>query len=502
MPRFTPFLTLFLSAFLVFTVGAQESTKVKPKKPAAPAETPAKKAATHKVEKGPFKVEVSLKGIVESEAMNEVLMSPEAFTPENRGQFRVLKAVEHGAAVRKGDQIVWLDMERIDQIITDLERDRDLADLGFKLAQEDLHAAQKANPIDLAAAERGKKQADEDLHRYLSQDKDFLVKMIEYEVKSAANWLAYAKEELKHLEKMYKANDLTESTEEIILKRQRDMVERAAFYLKTAEYDRDFVLKVSLPRREEGMKENSVKQALTLEKTKITTPLLLSQKRLTLDKMKFDRERATEKLQKFKKDRDHMVVKAPADGIAYYGKCVRGNWSTSSVESKLQRGGMLMPDEVFLTVVKPRPIFVRATVDDKDFSNVRAGLQAKVVPTPLSALKLSAKVDKVSAVPVSGHFEAHVILQASPDSALMPGMACTVKLIAYQKSEALTVPSESVFTDENDEDVHYVFVQSKEDKHAKTYVALGKKSSTKVEILQGLQEGDEVLLENPTKTKK
>src|SRR5207302_1812937 len=98
----------------------------------------------------------------------------------------------------------------------------------------------------------------------------------------------------------YKSSDLTESTEEIILRRQRDYVERASFYLKLAEYNRDYFLNVGLPRKEENVKDNEVKQTLVLEKTKTTLPLMLNQKRLSLDKLKFERERTAEKLQKFK----------------------------------------------------------------------------------------------------------------------------------------------------------------------------------------------------------
>jgi hypothetical protein len=490
-----------IASILTQGVSRADEAKEKSKKP-APATEAVSKKATHKVEKGPFKVEVSLKGILESAAMSEVLISPEAFTPENRGQLRVLKALDHGTLVHKGDQLVWLDMERIDQIITDLAKDRALADLSFKLAHEDLNALEKATPIDLAFAERSKKVADEDLKRFLTQDKDFLIKMTDYEFKSAANYLSYAKEELGQLEKMYKASDLTEGTEEIILKRQRDTVERAAFYFKMAEYDRDYVFKVSLPRREVAHKENNVKQTLLLEKTKANLPLLLNQKRLTLDKMTFERQRTIEKLEKFKKDRDTMVVKAPADGILYFGRCVRGHWSSSSMESRLQRGGNLMPDEVILTIVQPRPLFVRATVDEKDFGAVHAGLKGKVVPTPLPDVKLTAQVDKVAPIPLSaGSFEARIKLDSVKEPALMPGMACTVKLISYQKADALTVPASAVFTDEKDEDIHFVYVQGSDDKHTKVYVTPGKKSSTRIEILQGVREGDAVLLEKPAAAK-
>ena len=76
-------------------------------------------------------------------------------------------------------------------------------------------------------------------------------------------------------------------------------------------------------------------------------------------------------------------------------------------------------------------------------------------------------------------------------------MACTVKLTAYQKADALTVPSEAVFSEENDDDVHYVYLQGSDNQAAKVYVTLGKKSGTKVEVLQGVRDGDQVLLEKP-----
>src|SRR5205807_209113 len=102
---------------------------------------------------------------------------------------------------------------------------------------------------------------------------------------------------------------------------------------------------------------------------------------------------------------------------------------------KLQRGGMLQPEEVFLTIVKPRPMFVRATVEEKELQDLRAGQAGKVVPASNPDRKLAAKVTQVSAVPLAaGNFEARVTLDAGPEeAALMPGMACTVKVTPYQK---------------------------------------------------------------------
>src|SRR5262249_13953822 len=89
----------------------------------------------------------------------------------------------------------------------------------------------------------------------------------------------------------------------------------------------------------------------------------------------------------------------------------------------------------------------------------------------------------------------------SPD-ALMPGMACTVKLVPYVKADALTVPATAVITDDLDDDKQFVYLTKKDGKPEKRTVTVGKTSGGKAEITAGLQEGDEILLEKPNALKK
>ena len=51
-----------------------------------------------------------------------------------------------------------------------------------------------------------------------------------------------------------------------------------------------------------------------------------------------------------------MTVHAPADGFVYFGRCERGHWSAAATAAqKLHKGGSIVADEVFMTVVAPRP---------------------------------------------------------------------------------------------------------------------------------------------------
>ena len=453
---------------------------------------PAKAAAgaTVKVEKGPFRATVTLKGVFTPSEMAEVVLRPEAWTT---GGLVVMTAVEPGTAVKKGDVLVTLQMDKIDRAIRELEAEQQMSQLALRLAGEELPVLEKSTPLDLAAAERGKHQADEDLKKFLEVDRPLAEAIANNMVKNADHFLMYAKEELKQLQKMYRNKDLTEETEEIILKRQRHQVEMSEFNVRTATTKRDQTLKIDLPRQEQTTREAAVKQDLALEKARSTLPLTLAQKRLALAKLKYEYDKTAERLQNLKKDREQMIVRAPADGIVYHGKCVNGVWNSATVTPKLQRSGTLTADDVFMTVVKSRPLVVDATVDEKDLHWLKMGAKGTAVPAGFPDLRLPVELAHLSAVPqAAGSFAAVFKVDAArAPEAIVPGMACTVKIVAYRNDTALTLPSSAVCSDDDEE--HHVYRPGGD----KVAVEVGKTANDRIEILGGLKEGEEVLASKP-----
>jgi HlyD family secretion protein len=450
----------------------------------------AAKAGTTKVERGPFRSEVSLKGIFEAANMTEVSVHLEAPMP-----LKIATAVEPGTVVKKGDVLVTFDAEKMERALRDLEADKDLAELTLKQSEEELPLLERGTPLELEAAAKLKKEADEDLKHFLEVDRGWSEKSAHFFVKNTTNYLEYAKEELKQLQKMYRNKDLTEETEEIILKRQRNYVEQATFYLGNAMMQRDQILAFQIPRREQMLREGAAKANLALEKAKSSLPLALSQKRLALAKARYDRAKATEHLERVRRDRELMTVKSPADGVVYLGRCARGNWVTAGdLARRLARGGMVQPDEVFVTIVDPADLFVRATVDEKDLAAVTDGASAKVTATALPDVRIPARLQHALSTPLgAGAFEAKLELQGSKPATLVAGMACTVTLVPYRKTDALTVPVAAVFHDDDDP---YVYVDGKE-KAEKRTVKTGHTSSDRIEIVDGLHEGDAIRLSKP-----
>jgi RND family efflux transporter MFP subunit len=475
----------------------QESAEAAP--PAESAKpAPSFRPPTHKVKKGPFRIELVLDGTFEAQQMTEITLRPQEWS-----SFTVLSAVEHGRAVRRGDLLVALDTEKIDRAIVELRVEVRLAELSLKQAEQDLRALETTNPLDLAAAQRAHRNVSEDTQYYFDTARPMMVKSLNQLLKLYQQHLEYAEEELRQLEKMYKADEITEETEEIVLKRARNQVEMVRFVYERAKVLHEHAMKYELPRQDEQVRDVAQRANITWEKQKVVQPLLLEKQRLEFEKLKLNRQRAEERLNKLLADRQLMNVRAPVDGIVYYGSCERGRW-TGGTGEELRRGSLLTANKVFMTVVQPRPMHVRAAVSERQLQHARAGLQGTVKPTAFPDVRLTAILERVAAVPFgSGSFDARISVAITPQAeALMPGMGCEVRFLAYENKEALTVPPAALTTDETDDQKHFVTVLEKDGKTRKQPVTVGKRSAQQVEILGGLVEGDEVLLEPTRSTEK
>jgi len=473
-----------------------------PKAPAAgpaakPAESPpGETGATYKVKKELLKIEVSLKGVFEAERMTEI-----ALRSEQWAAFEVVQAVEHGAAVKRGDVLLRFDPEKIDDEIADLRLKAANSESALRLAEESLRATEASTPLDLKTAQRAKQIADEDLALFLKVDRQLLEKGADNSLKSSEFWLDQQKEELRQLEKMYRADDLTEETEEIVLKRARHGVEMAEFSVENARAHRDESLKMEIPRKQETLQQAAQRQDIAWTKAKATLPVALEQARRDPEKLKLDRARDQKKLKDLLADRELMTIKAPTDGVVYYGRFVRGKWSgMEPLADSLRRGGSVPKNAVVMTVVQPRPLGIRSSVTEADLEKVRPGMKATVRPAAFPDMRLAATVARVDAVPAGADsFEARLELKLDEKAAaLVAGMTCTVKLVPYLDKAALVAPAKAVFPDELDEEKSYVFLTTDGGKTSqKRYVTVGKRSDERVEIVRGLAEGEAILLERP-----
>jgi hypothetical protein len=183
----------------------------------------------------------------------------------------------------------------------------------------------------------------------------------------------------------------------------------------------------------------------------------------------------------------------------YYGRCERGKWLKPDPISAAQGGsGDVKIRTPLLTIVSPRPVFVRLPVAEKYLPYVWKGLEGRVVPSSDPEARISTTVASLTTTQVTpGHYEARLELPETevPDS-VVAGMAAQARFMPYRKAGALVVPASAVFYEPLDRDKRYVCVFA-DGEHAKRFVKVGKQSGKKLEILEGLEEGELILQKKP-----
>jgi RND family efflux transporter MFP subunit len=447
--------------------------------------------ATFKVQQKPLKIEVTLDGVFEAEQTREI-----AVRTDEWNQLTVDWAIEHGRRVKKGAELLRFDTRKIDIALADLETELESAKLALQQTEASLELLEKSVPESLAAARRGASEASENLERFHQREKAEMIKDVKQNLKQTERALSYQREELKQLERMYKADDLTEETEEIVLIRARHRVQAYEYMLDKARKGKEKFDSITLPRYEANLIQAATQTKLGLEKSEDTLPATLTETRLSLEKMQTDLRRKTEKLGRLRRDRDEFTVVAPADGIVYYGQAVRGKWpSVTTVAKMLSRGAMVKPKQVVMTIVKNDDLFVRTTVDEEQLHQVKRGAKATVAPAAFPKLKLTGRVDRVSSIPIApGKFGADISLADTRQ--INAGMGCKVAILVAKSKQAIMVPSSAVKQDDDGEK-GYVYIVKDNDRRKKKTVRIGHTQDDNLEIVSGLKAGDTILKKNP-----
>lgn len=467
---------------------------------AAVADEETKPPETHTVAAGPFRLQVDLDGVFESEQMAEVILRPDVYSG-----LVVDKAVPQGTKVAAGEPIVWLETDRIDEQLKNAEFNLQQSKLSLAQAELELASAEAAAPLDLRAAERAKAVADKALEHYLKVDAEMSLRLAQESLKNSEYALEYAQEEFNQLEQMYKADDLTEQTEEIILKRAQRDVEQSKFSLEFAKIRNERTINELLPRQKDEMQDATERAAIALQRVLATVPRSVEEKRISLQKQQFAVAREENELAKLKGDRELMVVKSPVGGIVYYGQCERGKWTTaSSVARQLRKGGNLSANQVVMTIVAPGPGFVRTNVPEASLRFMTPGTAATIAPKAFPRTQIAGKFQSIDPIPVSdGQFDGKVAITGDLGGAsIVPGMQCSIKVSAYSRTDALAVPTSVVFTDEADDSQRYVYVYVKDQDPKRQSVQVGETSGDRTEIVSGLSAGGQILLKKPDEKQK
>ncbi|MCE9638081.1 MAG: hypothetical protein K8T90_20460 [Planctomycetes bacterium] len=460
----------------------------------APKETPAepKEPRTEAVTKGKFAGVLELTGVFDAKQSWEVMMDAEQWG----GELEITEVAAAGL-VEKGQTLVRFKTDKIDEAVAAADRDITLARGAYQKTVEDAKRTQEAQAISQRKAELDLAAAELALSRFLETEKAMRLQEADIRLQSTRDNLLDQEEELAQLEKMYKADEITEETEEIVLRRTKRQLARSKTFFTFQQKRDEMWRSQDFPRDEENLQLAKRRAVIDFEKFKTAAAVADAQQKIDLEKAKVAIAKQEENFTKLKADRAKFELKAPESGLAAWGTLARGKWSGGEPPAATlvaQGRAKAKPNQVLFTIVKPGDVQVRTTVGEAVVFSVADGQSAKVKPGPAPKLDLAAKVARVARVSAGTDYD--VVLElTNADARLLPGHTCKIKLTTFEKADALTVTAAAVETD-GDKKFVTVWDGTKSVRHD---VETGETSGGRTEIVSGLAEGDRVVPVAPKK---
>ena len=478
-------LRLAAVAVVLLLSAAQDKPQDKSQEKPAPAKEEAEDLVA--AEKGNLTPVFELEATYESTESAEVKLRLEAY----QGDLTLQKVAAAGDLVKKGDLILSLDRAPIDRQIAAVENDLRLARATHEKQTQDLELGAKGDALALLLAETAVKDAATNLQSFEEVEGRHMVATAELNVKFMEDGLGDQVEELAQLEKMYKSEELTNATSEIVVRRARRNIERTKLSLEMSRAELSNVKTVKYPQQHQTLAHAVEVSKNALETLKSAQGLSRIQREVEAQKAKAALSQLEDQAAKLRRDLENFAVRAAMDGRVFYGQFQHGAWTSDQVAPLLAPGEKLQAGQVLLTVCAPG-IRARADLAETDYFDVGTGLEASVVPSAAPDTRSVGVVKTkavVSAAKGAGSAYEVRIDFPKPPADLLPGMKGKATIHGAELRDVVLLPCHCVAAQGGK---CTLTVSSKDGKTAPREVTVGKSDGKMTQIKSGLEAGEKV----------
>jgi multidrug efflux pump subunit AcrA (membrane-fusion protein) len=241
-----------------------------------------------------------------------------------------------------------------------------------------------------------------------------------------------------------------------------------------------------------------------LDRTEARARSMLAQAEARLLSARSRYELQDQRLQKSQRQIDACLIKAPAPGLVVYA---------SSQDVFMRRGGggsrrtiaegeTVYERQKIITLPDTAEMIAEIAVHEAEVDKVRAGQRAVITLDPFPDETFKGQVLKVAQLPDASRgflnpdlkvYTTRVLIEGTYDY-LKPGMSAKVEILVEQLKDVIIVPVTVVA---NRQGKKVCFVVSSDGSSEERVVITGAFDDTFVEIVEGLEEGEKVLLNPP-----
>jgi RND family efflux transporter MFP subunit len=235
-----------------------------------------------------------------------------------------------------------------------------------------------------------------------------------------------------------------------------------------------------------------------LERTVARCRSRLAQAQAKLDSARASFNLHEARLEKLQRQIAACIMRAPSPGIVIYG--TSADWRQRR-DDPVEVGDMVHKGQKILTIPNSGLMGVELAVHESSVDKVKVGQQAKVTVEAFPDRVFSARVSSVAPLPDPQQgwldpgvkvYTTHVIIEGSHDF-IKPGMSAKVEILIEELHDVLIVPVQ-VVANRDGKKVCYVWSPGAAQPRV---VETGAFNDVFVQVVSGLEPGEEVLLSPP-----
>lgn len=167
----------------------------------------------------------------------------------------------------------------------------------------------------------------------------------------------------------------------------------------------------------------------------------------------------------------------------------------SGVISKksIDNGQNVMPGQEVVKLVKIDNVKVCVPIPENEISGISIGGVVKIIVPALDNRTFTGTIVEkgIAANPITRTYDVKATV-SNADGVLMPGILCSLYFDSTAESQSIIIPSNVIQLDDNNKNIVWI---NKDGKAEKRIVTTGSLSDKGVQIISGLNTGDELIIE-------
>jgi HlyD family secretion protein len=444
--------------------------------------------ATFAARQGPLTISVLEAGTVK--AREQVIIKSEV-----EGTTSILWIIDEGIRVGKGELLIELDASRLQNELIDQQIKVQNSESGYIRSRENLDVIRNQAASDLDKAELALRFAREDLKKYVEGEFPKERKEAQSRITVALEELQRAQDKVKWSKVLYEEKYLSQTE----LQADELAANKATLDLDLAETNLQLLEKYTYRRKLDSLESEARQAEMALERArrKAKADVVQAEAELRARESEFEREKG--RLIKVQDQIAKARIEAPADGLVIYATTAQGNMRGNT--EPLAAGQAVKERQELIYLPRTSSMQAEIKLHEANLSKVREGLPVAVTVDALPGRKFTGRVASISPLPDATSMwlnpdlkvYATVIHLDGDTTGLRTGMTCRAEILIAQFVDAVYVPLQAVLQVDGQPTVWV----NRGEEISRRPVTIGLDNGRMVQIAEGLQDGESVLLNPP-----